>query len=215
MKTLILATLFIAMGMNSALAKTIESEGVSELTPPQQEMKMPAKKEQKVAGFYLGATIGNAREHLLFDNDAPYKVDKYSDIKTAYRFIAGYQFTRVIGVELDYTDYANYTITSPTSVTAQANLGYTFHNGLRIFTLQGLSKVYFNSDDSMLFKDDSATAWRTGGGIELAPASLNGLAFRASITYDIMAFDSTDQTNYTYSNWMLLRNMNVGMTYKF
>ena len=174
------------------------------------------QKEQKVAGFYIGATVGNAREHFLFDDDLPNKSDKYSETKTAYRFIGGYQFNRIIGVEFDYTDYADYGVSSPTSVTAQANLGYTFHNGLRIFTLQGLSRVDFNATDALFFKDDSATAWRTGGGLEFAPRTLDGLAFRATVTYDIMAFDSIDKgLNYNYSNFMLLRNLNVGITYKF
>ncbi|MCW1890338.1 porin family protein [Vibrio chagasii] len=61
-----------------------------------------------------------------------------------YDLYGGYQFNRIVGIELGYTDYADYEsygtkVFSPTSLSVTANLGYTFDSSIRPFVLAGLN----------------------------------------------------------------------------
>ena len=70
-----------------------------------------------------------------------------------YSLYGGYQFNRIVGIELGYTDYADYEssgikVFSPKSLPVAANLGYTFDKSIRPFVLAGISYVNLNANSS-------------------------------------------------------------------
>ncbi|HIP75799.1 MAG TPA: hypothetical protein EYH12_01335 [Psychromonas hadalis] len=96
--------------------------------------------EQKVSGFYLGGTVGQSGIDYDYSD---YSDDSDSD--SGFALIGGYQFNRVVGIEVSYTDHGkfsgkNYEI-APSSFAVAANLAWTFSNGIRPYALVGLSAV--------------------------------------------------------------------------
>ena len=187
--------------------------------------------EQKVSGFYLGGTVGSAKgtsftsNEFQNDNSRLNLKDYYkTSSETSFQLLAGYQFNRIVAVEFVYTDFGNLekdgsTLFKPTALTAQANVGYSFHSGWRPFALAGLSSMDINRQQKIADEDDSKVALRTGLGVEFAPASLSGLAFRATWTAD---WGTTDYSMYKfgegvkdYTNINMLSNLSIGATYKF
>ncbi|MGF1836765.1 porin family protein [Photobacterium sanguinicancri] len=175
-----------------------------------------AQAEVKTSGFYVGGAIGSTG------------IDASSDISInadglSYKFIGGYQFNRIVGIEAQYTSYGDINLPadkntwSASSIAVTANLGYTFDSGLRPYGLIGLSSINLNEQKETLV-DDQGIALRAGLGIEYAPAMLNGLAFRLGYEMDYFGiqtqyslFGSTVTEDVTYG----ISSLNLGATYKF
>ncbi|MCX2757750.1 porin family protein [Vibrio sp. Sgm 22] len=118
-------------------------------------------------GPYIGAGLGVYQDS---DTDGAGSLDAES---VGYSLYGGYQFNRIVGIELGYTDYADYEsygtkVLSPTSLSVAANLGYTFDNSIRPFVLAGLSYVDLNSKGSSI-DDDSGAGFHFGVGVEYTP----------------------------------------------
>ena len=180
--------------------------------------------EQKVSGFYLGGTAGQAKGIQI--RDADYTTDypraddsESSSSENSIQVLAGYQFNRIIAIELAYTDFGSlenqYSVVAfkPTAFSGQANIGYTFHSGWRPFALVGLSYLDLKQE-AQYYTDDSNPTLRTGLGVEISPRSLNGVAFRATWTQDWFATEYTVLRK-TYTDTNMLGNLSVGVTYKF
>ncbi|MEZ9348090.1 porin family protein [Vibrio splendidus] len=118
-------------------------------------------------GPYIGAGLGVYQDS---DTDGAGNLDAES---MGYSLYGGYQFNRIVGIELGYTDYADYEkfgtkVLSPTSFSVAANLGYTFDNSIRPFVTAGLSYVDLNSKGSSI-DDDSGAGFHFGVGVEYTP----------------------------------------------
>ncbi len=244
-----LALSVLAIGIASSFAQG------SELSDTGQEHTI--NPVPKVSGFYIGGTIGTGKFNIKRDG-GEYTDKYYSDQSTlaqkdassgaqSLQLLAGYQFNRIVAVEMDYTHYINSlnfrgfvwnpAATSggkyqpeqihakPRVYTMQANVGYTFANGIRPFVLTGLGFLHLNADkdvyDSNTFS--SQLALRIGTGVEYAPAALQGWAFRASWTGDYASMDSGEIPNniaaallpISYNDDVRLSNFNLGASYKF
>ena len=187
---------------------------------------MPTKQEQKISGFYLGGTIGSSR---LSATDSDYTgslgledrnyTDDMDTQDSSFKILAGYQFNRIVGVEVTYTDFGTFEhdiighSISPTAFTVAANIGYTFQSGWRPFALVGLSEVDIGQTDSEFFDGDSASAIHYGAGVEFAPVSLRGLAFRATWESDLMAVEYVAGQYDDFA--LVLSGLSIGATYKF
>lgn len=119
-------------------------------------------------GPYIGAGLGVYQDS---DTDGAGSLDAES---MGYSLYGGYQFNRIVGIELGYTDYADYEkfgtkVLSPTSFSVAANVGYTFDNSIRPFVLAGLSYVDLNAHGSSYIDDDSGAGFHFGVGVEYTP----------------------------------------------
>ncbi|PKH06380.1 porin family protein [Moritella sp. Urea-trap-13] len=172
---------------------------------------------QDVSGFYIGAGVGSTE--ISTDTNG-YSFNSDTDGGTV-KFLAGYQFNRIVAIEAQYTKYGDvtplaYNFTkgyewSPTTVSLAANLGYTFENGLRPFATIGLSSL--DLDESMKALDDSnATALRFGAGLEYTPPALAGVSFRAG--YEGDAFEIDNGLSYSDTT-VVLGSLYVAASYKF
>lgn len=143
-------------------------------------------------GPYIGAGLG---VHQDSDTDGGGNLDAES---MGYSLYGGYQFNRIVGIELGYTDYADYEsygtkVFSPTSLSVAANLGYTFDNSIRPFVLAGLSYVDLNANNSSALDDDSGAGFRFGVGVEYTP--VENLTLRL-----ISQADAVNVENFAYIN---------------
>ncbi|MEO9497155.1 porin family protein [Vibrio lentus] len=118
-------------------------------------------------GAYVG---GGLSVYQGSDTDGSPSLDSSG---MGYNLYGGYQFNRIVGVELGYNDYADYKNStdklSPTSISVSANLGYTFDNTIRPFVLAGLSSVDLNANSAAGYDDDSGTGFHFGVGVEYTP----------------------------------------------
>jgi len=170
---------------------------------------------QDVAGFYVGGGIGSTQ--ISTDTDG-YSFDSDTDGNTL-KFIGGYQFNRIVAVEVQYTKYGEVTPIvqtrsynwNPTTVSVAANLGYTFQNGLRPFATIGLSSLDLD-ESSKQIDDSSATAFRFGAGLEYTPVTLSGVSFRAGYEGDAFAIDNGYGNTDTS---VLIGSLYVAASYKF
>lgn len=204
------------------------------------------KQHQKKSGFYLGGTIGTGKlnikrdEKFLANNpNLDIKQKDSSASAQSIQLLVGYQFNRIIALEFAFEHYINdldydgfkkdpstgvYSPaplhSSPRILSLQANIGYNFHSGLRPFTLAGLTSY----TDKDLYNADSSSQFtlRLGLGVEYAPATLNGVAFRASWITDIATGEYSDTSNPSsgnvlgdYEDNFNLNTFNIGSTYKF
>ncbi|MFA0056456.1 porin family protein [Vibrio echinoideorum] len=116
-------------------------------------------------GAYVG---GGLSVYQGSDTDGAPSLDSSG---MGYNLYGGYQFNRIVGVELGYNDYADYKNStdklSPTSISVSANLGYTFDNTIRPFVLAGLSSVDLNANSAAGYDDDSGTGFHFG--VEYTP----------------------------------------------
>ncbi|UOE91703.1 porin family protein [Vibrio splendidus] len=130
-------------------------------------VSLPALAAGTDGGAYIGGGLG-----IYQDSDTDGQGSLDSD-GMGYNLYGGYQFNRIVGVELGYNDYADYkkgtAKLSPTSVSLSANLGYTFDNTIRPFVLAGLSSVDLNANKSAGYADDSGTGFHFGVGVEYTP----------------------------------------------
>lgn len=147
------------------------------------------------AGTDGGAYIGGGLS-VYQDSDTDGHGNLDSD-GMGYNLYGGYQFNRIVGVELGYNDYADYkqgtTKLSPTSISVSANLGYTFDNTFRPFVLAGLSSVDLNANKSAGYADDSGTGFHFGVGVEYTP--IEHLTLRLISQADAVSVDDTIQFN--------------------
>ncbi|NOH33035.1 porin family protein [Vibrio chagasii] len=143
-------------------------------------------------GPYIGAGLG-----VYQDSDTDGGANLDSD-GMGYNLYGGYQFNRIVGIELGYTDYADYELfgqkkLSPTSLSVAANVGYTFDNSIRPFVLGGLSYVDLNSSNSAFYGDDSGAGFHFGVGVEYTP--VDNLTLRL-----ISQADAVNVENFAYIN---------------
>lgn len=170
---------------------------------------------QDFSGFYIGGGVGST--NINTDTDG-YSYDSDTDGNTL-KFIGGYQFNRIVGVEAQYTKYGDVTPNAqpkdynwaPTTVSVAANLGYTFQNGLRPFAIIGLSSLDLDQSTKKL-DDSNATALRFGAGLEYTPAALSGVSFRAGYEGDAFAIDNGP---FISDTTVLLGSVYVAASYKF
>ncbi|MCG9546767.1 MULTISPECIES: porin family protein [Vibrio] len=130
-------------------------------------VSLPALAAGTDGGAYIGGGLSVYQDS---DTDGAPSLDSSG---MGYNLYGGYQFNRIVGVELGYTDYANYKNStdklSPTSISVSANLGYTFDNTIRPFVLAGLSSVDLNANSGAGYDDDSGTGFHFGVGVEYTP----------------------------------------------
>ncbi|CAK1835822.1 porin family protein [Vibrio crassostreae] len=130
-------------------------------------VSLPALAAGTDGGAYIG---GGLSVYQGSDTDNAPSLDSSG---MGYNLYGGYQFNRIVGVELGYNDYANYKNSfeklSPTSISLSANLGYTFDNTIRPFVLAGLSSVDLNANSGAGYDDDSGTGFHFGVGVEYTP----------------------------------------------
>ncbi|MEZ9535714.1 porin family protein [Vibrio splendidus] len=157
-------------------------------------VSLPALAAGTDGGAYIGGGLSVYQDS---DTDGHGNLDSDG---MGYNLYGGYQFNRIVGVELGYTDYADYkqgaTKLSPTSVSVSANLGYTFDNTIRPFVLAGLSSVDLNANKAALYDDDSGTGFHFGVGVEYTP--IEHLTLRLISQADAVSVD-----NYSYGNGSL------------
>ncbi|WP_089137916.1 outer membrane beta-barrel protein [Vibrio rumoiensis] len=177
-------------------------------------------------GFYIGGGVGAAAfaspdlEDDVDDGD----IDGVDDINfdssgLAYNLYAGYQFNRVVALELSYNNYADTKISARSSISKSsssipvgkfstdgmslsANLGYTFDNGLRPFALAGLG--YIDAPN-----DDGVASFHGGLGLDYTPTALQSLTFRAAYQFDAYEIDADD--DYVAISGMIT----AGVAYRF
>ena len=130
-------------------------------------VSLPALAAGTDGGAYIGGGLSIYQDS---DTDGAPSLDSDG---MGYNLYGGYQFNRIVGVELGYTDYADYKNAgqklSPTSISVSANLGYTFDNTIRPFVLAGLSSVDLHANSAAMYDDDSGTGFHFGVGVEYTP----------------------------------------------
>ncbi|KGK20165.1 membrane protein [Vibrio navarrensis] len=175
-----------------------------------------AHAESNVQGFYIGGGVGST------DFDSDESVDGKAD-GSALKLIAGYQFNLIVGIEAQYNKYGDIKLTnpvntwSPTTLSINANLGYSFDNGFRPYGLVGISTLDL-SETAQTLEDDQGTAIHFGLGLEYAPPVLAGLAFRIGYDSEIFSISTIDEQNSIVSNKGMVYSIGAayaGVTYKF
>ena len=176
------------------------------------------------SGFYLGGGVGTT----VFDDGGAFD---YTDVSidsddSSIKFIGGYQFNRIVAVELQYTKYGDINVNHPvvknagykgmdiesSSTSLAANLGYTFDSGWRPFAILGLGSLESSTDVLGLSLSENNTTFHYGIGAEYAPKALSGLAFRVAYEGDLFI-----EEGYGYSDEyaMNIGTFYAGATYKF
>ncbi len=246
MNKVTLALSVLAIGVASSFAQATES---SDTYPKDVINPVP-----KVLGYYIGGSIGTGKFYINRDS-GEYNSKYYQDQASlaekdassgaqSFQLLAGYQLSRIVAVEMDYTRYINNlnfrgfvwnpTVgmyqpqkihARPTIFSIQTNVGYTFPNGIRPFALAGISLLHLGADKDIYDADfsSSVTGFRLGTGVEYAPVILQGLAFRASWTIDLATMNSENAPDNPilllfpndYSDHIRLSSFNIGATYKF
>ena len=172
-----------------------------------------AAPKQKVSGVYFGGSTGFSKATTInSEKNKDGEYDKYSQpSESSFQILGGYQFNRIVGIEMDYLDYGDSSSgLSAKSFSAQVNLGYTFQMGLRPFVLWGLNSVNLDQEINT-YKDDTYLGVRLGNGLEYAPASIGGWAIRIAYTIDLFKPESV--LNKKHVNYFA--NMSLGLNYKF
>ncbi|CAM4164860.1 outer membrane protein [Vibrio neonatus] len=124
----------------------------------------------------------------------------------------GYQINRIVGVEATYMDYGRINLSTndhsigseqvfaPESFSVSANLGYSFHNGLRPFAKIGISYIDFHSSetDQPPFKNiNEHGGIHIGAGVEYAldlGENHGNVLFRTGVEGDIASMETTDNS---------------------
>ncbi len=178
-------------------------------------VSLPALAAGTDGGAYIGGGLSVYQDS---DTDGAPSLDSSG---MGYNLYGGYQFNRIVGVELGYTDYANYKNStdklSPTSISVSANLGYTFDNTIRPFVLAGLSSVDLNANSGAGYDDDSGTGFHFGVGVEYTP--VEHLTLRLISQADAVSVDDTVQFgNSTISvgdHTLAFNSISFGGSYNF
>jgi hypothetical protein len=142
-----------------------------------------------------------------------------------YLFYAGYQFNKIIGVELSYIDYGRFEYKryyqEPKAVAVYANAGYTFLNGqLRPFGNLGLGYLKQNQSDRYYDFKDKFVTMHIGLGGEYYPKALQGVGFRAAAEADVYVdrvsvVDDDNNERSTQPLWEEYVLFYAGIQYKF
>ncbi|WP_305816650.1 outer membrane beta-barrel protein [Photobacterium leiognathi] len=157
----------------------------------------------KYKGFYIGAGIGTTNYNIKdvgeLSDDELTGYSSESD-GMSYKIFTGYQFNRIIALEAEYTKYGNlkhtfefddedFTVkTKRNSFSLATNIGYTFDNGLRPFSIIGISKVFdkHSSKDELNFKfKEKGGSVRLGAGLDYQFAGVRGLGLRTAYEVDL------------------------------
>ncbi|KXO10131.1 Outer membrane protein [Moritella sp. JT01] len=210
-KTIGLMALVLASSAAHAKLVTTEDNTAQKSVPVKaQPAPVVVQDQQKVKGFYLGAGVGSTKFDSL-DFDAP----NFKEDGNTFKFIAGYQFSRVFSLEGQYTQYGdirndnNRYSWSPSAISIATNLGYSFHNGLRPFGVIGLSSI--DLGESVTYPSDEVSVGvRYGFGLEYAPVALRGLSARLGYEVDLFVID-----NYYRSDSYTLSSFYASVAYKF
>lgn len=160
----------------------------------------------KYKGFYIGAGIGTTDFNIkgvgeLFDDELTGLTGYSSESDgMSYKIFTGYQFNRIVALEAEYTKYGNlkHTLefgdenitvkTKRNSFSLATNIGYTFDNGLRPFSIIGISKVFDkdSSKDELNFKlKEKGGSVRLGAGLDYQFAGVRGLGIRTAYEVDL------------------------------
>ncbi|MCB5360710.1 porin family protein [Vibrio lentus] len=166
-------------------------------------------------GAYVGGGLSVYQDS---DTDGAPSLDSSG---MGYNLYGGYQFNRIVGVELGYNDYADYKNNtdklSPTSISVSANLGYTFDNTIRPFVLAGLSSVDLNANSAAGYDDDSGTGFHFGVGVEYTP--VEHLTLRLISQADAVSVDDTvkisNSTISTGDHTLAFNSVSFGGSYDF
>ena len=166
------------------------------------------------AGIDGGAYVGGGLSvYQGSDTDGSPSLDSDG---MGYNLYGGYQFNRIVGVELGYNDYADYkkgaAKLSPTSISLSANLGYTFDNTIRPFVLAGLSSVDLNANNAALYDDDSGTGFHFGVGVEYTP--IEHLTLRLISQADAVSVEN-DYGTYKNDKTLAFNSISFGGSYNF
>ena len=186
--------------------------------------------------FTKGGYIGFGAGIVDFDDDGldrdvedeVYGDGLYGAIKsetddTSIKLFGGYQFSRIVAIELAYIDYGDivythygdeFTTIGLSSISVAANVGFTFNNGIRVFGLAGLSKLSSEWDvRGSETDDDSVIGLKVGVGFEYQPSKTTPFILRAS--YEIEEWDEEsiyyDEDDYV----MAIDTLQLGMRFGF
>ncbi|CAH6843905.1 Outer membrane protein [Vibrio chagasii] len=174
-------------------------------------VSLPALAAGTDGGAYIGGGLG-----VYQDSDTDGQGNLDSD-GMGYNLYGGYQFNRIVGVELGYNDYADYKKgtdkLSPTSVSVSANLGYTFDNTIRPFVLAGLSSVDLNANKSAGYADDSGTGFHFGLGVEYTP--IENLTLRLISQADAVSVENYYGPFKTEDKTLAFSSVSLGGSYNF
>ena len=174
-----------------------------------------------VSGVYLGGGFGTTN----FDDDAGFGLADIDDSDSTFKLIGGYQFNRIVAVEMQYTNYGDVKYSTLldakkgtvgySSITLAANVGYTFDSGWRPFAIAGLGSIdqSYKGEGLGLKANDNGTTFHFGAGVEYAPKKLEGLAFRIAYEGDLFVVDSGTPIIDDYA--MTIGTLYAGATYKF
>ncbi|MBD0786694.1 porin family protein [Vibrio sp. Y2-5] len=158
---------------------------------------------------YVGVGVGIAAVTAYENDNDDYIVE--DDSQFGYVTYGGWMFNRIVGVEMQYTDYGESSKTytggrnayaSKSTLTLGANLGYTFDNGLRPFATPsiGVSWLELNADvtiDSTTYtlnSDDTSFVFQLTTGLDYTPAAMDQLTLRAA--YAVSAAEYKDSSVY-------------------
>lgn len=180
-----------------------------------------------ISGFYLGAGLGTT----TFDDGGAfdYTGTSINADDSSIKFIGGYQFNRIVAVELQYTKYGDINVNHPvvqaggfkgidietSSISLAANLGYTFDSGWRPFGIVGLGSLESSTDVLGRSISDNNTSFHYGAGVEYAPKALGGLAFRVAYEGDLFIEENVSYYSYSDDYAMNIGTFYAGATYKF
>ncbi|GLR73635.1 hypothetical protein BTO23_18080 [Aliivibrio sifiae] len=178
--------------------------------------------------FYAGIGVGST---TLNDYDDLFNTLSVDEDGNTFKFIAGYQFNRIVALEAQYTKYGDINVTtplfgggntyswSPESLSIAANVGYTFNNGLRPFGIAGLSSIDINESKKAL-NDEKYIGFHYGFGVEYTPQRLNSLSLR--VGYEADLFFADEEVTYLYSDitisedhFLNLSSLYISAAYRF
>ena len=160
--------------------------------------------EAKNSGLYAGLGYGITSLDLEANG-----IKDFDGGSNGLKIYGGYQFNKVVGIELAYNDFGkfdgkygtNYS-ESPTNISLSANLGYAFLDGqLRPFTTLGLGQMnltrngYENRRSETYSLDKTLISFNAGLGLTYKPTTLEGIGFRFAVEY----FGTPDEDHAAYN----------------
>lgn len=171
-----------------------------------------AQETPKHEVFYLGGGIGTTNfVDVLFDsydNSANIDVINLDSSDASYSLYGGYHFNRIIGIEISYNDYGKLTTNNrlhgdltPESFAINANAGYSFDSGWRVFGLAGLGRLDLGQAENW-YRDDTSTSFHYGVGGEYQPNGMKGLTFRVNYKADMYTAKLNDWRNYRDTSYI-------------
>ncbi|MFA0079601.1 porin family protein [Vibrio artabrorum] len=174
-------------------------------------ISLPALAAGTNGGAYIGGVVSAYQDS---DTDDAPSLDSEG---TGYSLYGGYQFNRIIGVELGYTNYADYKNgaeqLSPTSISALANIGYTFDNTIRPFALAGLSTIDLHANNAANYDDDNGVGFHFGVGVEFSP--IEHLTLRLISQADAVIVENDVNASQIENRTLAFNSVSFGGSYNF